>query len=137
MPTQSRLGSLSVLELDDPHPLDGLFPYPEQASRHLGDDMIVVSLELLWVAALSRAEEGVPGLSCPGPGQHGGEAGGAKGHPRTVYGDRDADARPLRTPIQLNGGTYLRVRYVGTGILWQEGEAKPVEPSIRSAGSVF
>ena len=42
MAAQTGFGALGIFELDDAHPLDGLFPHPEKAGGHLGDDMIVI-----------------------------------------------------------------------------------------------
>jgi len=45
------------------HPLDGLFPHPEQTGGHLGDHVVVVWAQAVMIATLSRAGEAVPGRS--------------------------------------------------------------------------
>ena len=89
MPAETGFGALGVFELHDAHPLDGLLAHAEEAGRHLGDDVVVVGLQLVGVAPFAGAAEGVQGGRGPCPGHHGEDADRAEGHAAEVERDRD------------------------------------------------
>ena len=91
---QARLGALGVLELHDPHALDGLFAHAEQARGHLRDHVVVVGPQAVVIPALAGAGEAVPGRRRAGLGQDRVDAHRAEAHPAAVDRHVDVDLRP-------------------------------------------
>jgi hypothetical protein len=111
---EARLGALGVLELDDAHALDGVLAHAEEARRDLGDDVVVVGLQAIVVAALARAGEDVPRGGGARLGQDGVDADRTERHATAVDRQIDVHLRAAVAPtVQVKSRVDLGRIHLG------------------------
>ena len=141
VPTQSGFGTLCVLELDDPHPLNGVLAHAEQAGGHLRDHMVVVGLETVVIAALAGAGERVPRGGRAGFAQNRVDTDRSKTHPSAIHGEVDMDLRPaIVAVVQVQSRVDVGARWdAGARIESRNFELKSqtVEPTARGPRPAF
>ncbi len=141
VPAQAGFGALGVLELDDPHALDGVLAHAKKAGGHLRDHMVVVGLQTVVISALAGAGERVPRHGRAGFAQNRVDADRPEAHPPAIDREVDMDLRPaIAAVVQVQARVDLRAGWdAGRRLESRDLELEPeaVEPAARSARAAF
>src|SRR5213595_3098559 len=99
---QSRLCSLSILELDNRCVLDRLVSDAEHACGYLSNHVVPVGHDLIWVTTFTCRGKGLKFLCSSGPGNHEVETDRPEGHSPAIDRERNLDLPTLMSLVQRN-----------------------------------
>src|SRR5439155_18084096 len=97
---QSRLCSLSILELDNRCVLYRLFPNTEHASGNLSNHVVPVGHNLIRISSLTGRSVGLEFSGSPCSSNHEAETDRPEGHSPAVDRNRDLDSPTLTSLVQ-------------------------------------